>query len=103
MPAVIYLEQMELTLVQLLHWEVIIKGVKVRYIFIAGIPKNTWSSSKLNIINLNTNFINALGDNWSSKIAEVAWQVGGMTYSNGYGVNASETYSYEVGINTLNK
>lgn len=46
--------------------------------------------------------INALGDNWSSKIAEVAWQVGGMTYSNGYGVNASETYSYEVGINTLN-
>ena len=63
---------------------------------------NTWSSSKLNIINLNTNFINALGDNWSSKIAEVAWQVGGMTYSNGYGVNASETYSYEVGINTLN-
>ena len=35
-----------------------------------GNNSNIWNESELNTINLNTNFINYLGEKWSSKIAE---------------------------------
>ena len=41
---------------------------------------NTWSDSLLNKINLNTNFINYLGHEWSSKIATTTWKVGGINF-----------------------
>ena len=41
---------------------------------------NTWSDSLLNKINLNTNFINYLGPEWSSKIATTTWKVGGINF-----------------------
>ena len=43
---------------------------------------NTWSESLLNKTNLNTNFINYLGKEWSNKIAMTTWKVGGNTYVN---------------------
>ena len=43
---------------------------------------NTWSESNLNKINLNTNFISNIGEEWSSKIATTTWKVGGNTWAN---------------------
>ena len=44
--------------------------------------ENTWSESNLNKINLNTNFINSIGNTWANKIATTAWKVGGNTFDN---------------------
>ena len=43
---------------------------------------NTWSTSLLNKINLNTNFINNIEDAWINKIATTTWKVGGTTWQN---------------------
>ena len=44
--------------------------------------KNTWSESNLNKINLNTNFINSIGNTWANKIATTTWKGGGNTWNN---------------------
>ena len=44
--------------------------------------ENTWSESNLNKINLNTNFINSIGNTWANKIATTTWKVGGNTFDN---------------------
>ena len=44
--------------------------------------KNTWSESNLNKINLNTNFINNIGVEWSNKIVTTTWKVGGHKFAN---------------------
>ena len=43
---------------------------------------NTWSESNLNKINLNTNFINNIGNTWANKIATTTWKDGGNTWNN---------------------
>ena len=43
---------------------------------------NTWSVSNLNKTNLNTNFINSIGNTWANKIATTTWKVGGNTFDN---------------------
>ena len=43
---------------------------------------NTWSSSRLNKTNLNTNFISNIGTTWANKIATHTWIVGGNTSAN---------------------
>ena len=63
---------------------------------------NTWSESNLNKINLNTNFISNIGEEWSSKIATTTWKVGGGTGANILGSVPAVTYQYEVGINSSN-
>ena len=52
-----------------------------RSVMNTSIPNNTWSESKLNTINLNTNFITNIGSEWANKIATTAWKVGGNTYA----------------------
>ena len=47
-----------------------------------GYGSNIWSTSLLNKINLNTNFINNIGSQWANKIATTTWKVGGNTYVN---------------------
>ena len=47
-----------------------------------GFGSNIWSTSLLNKINLNTNFINNIGNTWANKIATTTWKVGGNTYEN---------------------
>ena len=61
---------------------------------------NTWSESNLNKINLNTNFISNIGEEWASKIAPATWKVGGGTSANILSSVPSVTYQYEVGINS---
>lgn len=46
----------------------------------SGYGSNDWSTSLLNKTNLNTNFINNIGKNWSNKIATTKWQIGGNTW-----------------------
>ena len=43
---------------------------------------NTWSTSLLNKINLNTNFISNIGPTLANKIATTTWKVGGNTRDN---------------------
>ena len=75
----------------------------------SGRGSNDWSTSLLNKINLNTNFINYIGKNWSGKIATTKWQIGGNTwgamgYSTPYNVydkeilNPIENVLYEAKI-----
>ena len=47
-----------------------------------GCGSNIWSTSLLNKINLNTNFINNIGSTWANKIATTTWKVGGNTFTN---------------------
>ena len=72
---------------------------------------NDWTTSELNIINLNTNYWNYLGSTWQNLIATTTWHLGGMTsYNNtakefydgernnaGYGSNPT-TYTDEIGL-----
>ena len=57
---------------------------------------NTWSESLLNKTNLNTNFINNIGEEWANKIATTTWKVGGNTNSNIYSKTPSVVYQNEI-------
>ena len=58
---------------------------------------NTWSASKLNTVNLNTNFTTNIGTAWANKIATTTWKVGGGTYANLRDTVPKTAYQYEVG------
>ena len=60
---------------------------------------NVWSYSALNTVNLNTNYLNYLGETWASKIATTNWKVGGTTYANIYSSPAKPAYTGEI-VNT---
>ena len=47
-----------------------------------GHGSNIWSTSLLNKINLNTNYINNIGSTWANKIATTTWKIGGNTFDN---------------------
>ena len=57
---------------------------------------NTWSTSLLNKTNLNTNFINNIGTEWSNKIATTIWKVGGNTNAKIRNVVPSVAYQNEI-------
>ena len=57
---------------------------------------NDWKSSNLNKINLNINFINYLGNKWSSLISTSNWQTGGNTLSNIRDKIAKTVYNNEI-------
>ena len=57
---------------------------------------NTWSESKLNTVNLNTNFTTNIGTTWSNKIATTTWKVGGGTYANIYSSVPKTAYQCEL-------
>ena len=54
---------------------------------------NTWSTSLLNKINLNTNYLNNIGTTWSNLIEDATWKVSGHTTG---GVTPSEMYTKEI-------
>ena len=58
--------------------------------------ENTWSTSLLNKINLNTNFINNIGSTWANKIATTTWKVGGNTPANIYSAKPATVYQNEI-------
>ena len=57
---------------------------------------NTWSTSLLNKTNLNTNYLNNIGIEWSNKIATTTWKVGGNTHENTVEVISAVTYQNEI-------
>lgn len=60
---------------------------------------NTWSESNLNLINLNTNFINNLSRNASNiypKILDYEWRIGGNTNDNLLNSSVSKVFESEV-------
>ena len=71
-----------------------------RYSWNSATSNNTWSESNLNKINLNTNFINNIGEKWASKIAETTWKVGGNTWNNLLGLSKSIAYQNEI-VNSM--
>lgn len=58
---------------------------------------NSWKNSNLNSINLNTNYLNTIGNTWSNKISINTWYVGGISENNGIYSNAFTAYNNEVG------
>ena len=66
-----------------------------------GTGSNLWRESRLNTINLNTNFINNIGEDWANKIAVTTWNIGGMAMENGYRSSAKRIFDYEVGSNKI--
>ena len=57
---------------------------------------HTWSESELNTVNLNINYLNNIGNKWSSKIAMHTWQVGGSSSANTLSVAVAKTYKNEI-------
>ncbi len=57
---------------------------------------NSWSESRLNTTNLNTNYLNNIGTKWSNKITTHTWKVGGNTYSNIYSATPPNAYKNEI-------
>ena len=54
---------------------------------------NIWSTSLLNKINLNTNYLNNIGTTWSNMIEDTIWKVSGHTTTN---VTPSVMYTAEI-------
>ena len=46
---------------------------------VSSYGSNNWTTSELNKINLNTNYINYLGNSWSDMIENATWYLGGIT------------------------
>ena len=59
-----------------------------------GIVSDDWNRSNLNLVNLNTNFLNSLG-NWINVISIHKWHINGMSYGVGIGIPAL-VYNIEV-------
>ncbi len=56
-------------------------------------PSNIWSTSLLNKINLNTNYLNNIGTTWSNMIEDATWKVSGHSTSE---VTPREMYTAEI-------
>ena len=58
-----------------------------------GYGSNIWSTSLLNKINLNTNYLNNIGTTWSNLIEDTTWKVSGHTTNH---VTPSVMYTKEI-------
>ena len=63
---------------------------------------DTWSTSQLNVVNLNQNYLNNIGSEWADKIAMTNWKVGGVPSSNVSLSGVKNAYNYEIGVNSDN-
>ena len=61
-----------------------------------GYGSNTWSTSLLNKINLNTNYLKNIGSKWAEMINVTTWKVGGNTYANVFNQVPSVAYQNEI-------
>ena len=69
---------------------------------VVGQNIGAWSRSNLNTVNLNTNYINYLGSEWTDKIATTTWQVGGISSTIVKNNSVKTVYNYEIGNNLSN-
>ena len=58
-----------------------------------GYGSNEWSTSLLNKINLNTNYLNNIGTTWSNLIEDATWKVSGHS---SYEITPREMYTGEI-------
>ena len=63
---------------------------------------NDWNASRLNAINLNTNYWNYLGSEWQNKILNIDWQVGGNTRDSIKAQSVKTVYTNEI-VNSAEK
>ena len=68
-----------------------------------GKGSNDWTTSLLNKVNLNTNFINNIGTTWANKISIHSWQIGGNTYSKIINASMKDVYQNEIVNPSSNK
>ncbi len=68
-----------------------------------GDGSNIWSTSLLNTINLNKNYINNIGTKWSEKISDHTWKVGGTTIINITNEIVPTAYQNEINSPATNK
>ncbi len=61
-----------------------------------GTQTNTWGASRLNTVNLNTNYWNYLTADWQGKIANTTWKVGGNTEANIRDVSVKTAFTNEI-------
>ena len=61
-----------------------------------GKGSNDWTTSLLNKVNLNTNFINNIGTTWANKIATHSWQIGGNKSSKILYIPVKDVYQNEI-------
>ena len=57
---------------------------------------NLWQTSNLNIINLNTNYLNNIGSLWNQKIANSLWKTAGNSRSSIMNVSILTSYTNEI-------
>ena len=60
-----------------------------------GKNENSWSNSDFNLINLNTNYLNNIGDEWANKILIQSWKVSGGDDEHIKNTIASRSYNKE--------
>ena len=81
----------------------LIKNASIGNYYWSGSESNRssiWSASTLNTDVLNKTYLNGLGAEWSKKIEDYDWQVGGMDYET---MNTAKQYfEVEVGANAAN-
>ena len=61
-----------------------------------GTQTNIWSESRLNTVNLNTNYWNYLTFDWQNKIVTTSWKVGGNTAAKIKDVSVKNAYTNEI-------
>ena len=57
---------------------------------------NDWSTSRLNTVNLNTNYWNYLTSDWQEKIATTSWKIGGNTWESIGTQSVKTVYTNEI-------
>ncbi len=75
------------------------------YYWNSNTNNTTWSTSNLNTVNLNTNYLsylNGIDSKWANMIDTHIWKVGGISNANGAESNAKTAYTYEVGGSSSN-
>ncbi len=64
-----------------------------------GLDEKNWSESQLNLINLNTDYVDYLNNQnvkWNDMIEITNWITGGVSYDNVYNSQVRQAYNYEV-------
>ena len=84
-------------------WSGMRKDAGTRYLYYwngptssGGTLTNDWGASRLNTVNLNTNYWNYLTSDWQTKIANTTWKVGGNTTANIYEQTVKSAYTNEI-------
>ena len=86
---------------ELVGWGMSTKGNNIlsdigAYYWNTNASDNLWSKSKLNIVNLNINYLNHIESRWKNLISTHTWKVGGNTWDNIILTTVVETFKNEI-------